>query len=248
MMLEIVAHRGAHEELPENTLAAFERAVEMGADAIEMDVRLTRDRVPVIYHYFALPDAMGLPGCIFDYTLSRLRQTKEERASPHDASHIPTLRQALDSLAGRIGLEIEVKGPEPECVDIVADTLRDYRRFWDTMDLTSYEPVLLLALAERCPGLPTDLLYPAPQTWRTRDIVAYEAKHLGRMAGVRAVHLHPSQLSEQVVASLSSAGLKTHVWGANDAESLQRTRELGLTRFCSDQLGLALRWRLEADA
>ena len=45
---EIVAHRGVHDEFPENTLPAFERAIELGADAVELDVRLTADGVPVV--------------------------------------------------------------------------------------------------------------------------------------------------------------------------------------------------------
>ena len=140
MILEIVAHRGAHEKLPENTLAAFQQAAVMGADMVE------------------------------------------------------------------------------------------------------------LALSERCPGLASDLLYPPSEPWKTLDIVAYEAKHLGRLARARAVHLHHTQLSEQVVAGLAAAGLETHVWGANDENALQQCRNLGQKRACTDQLSLALGWRSRAAA
>lgn len=247
-MLEIVAHRGAHEDLPENSLAAFERAVHLGADAVEMDVRLTRDRVPVISHYFALPESLGIPGFIFDYTLSKIRQAEQEQKAVDVEDKIATLREVMDSLAGRIGLEIEIKGPEPECVGILAEMLGDYRRFWDRMELTSHEPALLLAMVERCPTLPADLLYPRPEPWRTPDIVAYEARHLGRLARARAVHLHPGQISEQVVASLATAGLQTHVWDANDVESLELARQMGIGRICTDRPGMALAWRSQTDA
>ena len=140
MITEIVAHRGAHEKLPENTLAAFQQAAVMGADMVE------------------------------------------------------------------------------------------------------------LALSERCPGLASDLLYPPSEPWKTLDIVAYEAKHLGRLARARAVHLHHGQLSEQVVASLYAFSLETHVWGVNDVSALQLCRDLGLKRVCTDQLTMALDWRSEAAA
>lgn len=52
---EIVAHRGAHDQVPENTLPAFERAIELGADAVELDVRLTADGIPVVYHLYVNP-------------------------------------------------------------------------------------------------------------------------------------------------------------------------------------------------
>ncbi|HQJ52805.1 MAG TPA: glycerophosphodiester phosphodiesterase [Anaerolineae bacterium] len=246
--MEIVAHRGAHEKLPENTLAAFQQAAVMGADMVEMDVRLTRDHVPVICHYYALPDRLGLPGCVFEYTLSKMRQAEEKLQATDSTGSVAILREVLESLTGRVGLEIEVKGPEPECVEIISATLLDYRRFWDTMELTSYEPALLLALSERCPGLASDLLYPPSEPWKTLDIVAYEAKHLGRLARARAVHLHHTQLSEQVVAGLAAAGLETHVWGANDENALQQCRNLGLKRACTDQLSMALGWRSRAAA
>ena len=51
---EIVAHRGVPNEYPENTLTSFERAIELGADAVELDVRLTKDKIPVVYHYYYL--------------------------------------------------------------------------------------------------------------------------------------------------------------------------------------------------
>ena len=59
--LEVVAHRGVAEHAPENTLPAFLRALAVGADAVELDVRLTRDRVPVVYHYYYLDESHHAP-------------------------------------------------------------------------------------------------------------------------------------------------------------------------------------------
>ena len=63
---EIVAHRGIPTEAPENTIASFQRALELGADAIELDVRLTADKIPVVYHYFYLQENTSASGPIFD--------------------------------------------------------------------------------------------------------------------------------------------------------------------------------------
>ena len=72
---EIVAHRGVPSaETPENTIPAFQKAIELGADAVELDVRLTADGVPVLYHYFYLEEATSLSGPVFAYTLEQLRE------------------------------------------------------------------------------------------------------------------------------------------------------------------------------
>ena len=132
---EIVAHRGIPSDAPENTLASFERAVELGADAVELDVRLTADGVPVVFHYYYLDEVTSACGPIFDYTLDRLREVQVYcKADPAAApGHISTLQEVLEQLAGRIGLEIEVKGPEPEAPEAIAGILRQFRPDWERL-------------------------------------------------------------------------------------------------------------------
>lgn len=75
-MFEIVAHRGCPDTAPENTIPAFLRAVEFGADAVELDVRLTSDGVMVVYHYFYLDKITDLTGPIFTRTWQEIRQAR----------------------------------------------------------------------------------------------------------------------------------------------------------------------------
>ncbi|MFQ6125986.1 MAG: glycerophosphodiester phosphodiesterase [Candidatus Heimdallarchaeota archaeon] len=91
--LEIVAHRGVPQEKPENTISSFQRAIELGADAIELDIRLARDRVPIVYHYFYLDEATSGSGLISNYALAQLQDVKvlgNDRKPVKDA-RIPTL-------------------------------------------------------------------------------------------------------------------------------------------------------------
>ncbi len=185
--LEIVAHRGIATEAPENTLAAFRRAVELGADAVELDVRLTADRVPVVYHYYYLDEVTTARGPIFAYTLDQLRDVqvlcKANPAAPPDG--IPTLSQVLEQFGGQIGLEIEMKGPEPEAPDIIGSVLRRFAQHWPCIEVTSYEPALLQAMHRACPGLATDVLFRPSEPWMKLDVVAYQAAQYARLAGAR---------------------------------------------------------------
>lgn len=245
-MFEIVAHRGVPTEVPENTIASFRRAIELGADAVELDVRLTADLVPVVYHYFYLHESAGLPGTVFSYTWHDLQQAQAQSEDTSPSHRIPLLREVLQVLGGRIGLEIEVKGPEPECVEAITAVLDDYYHVWKDIELTSYEPALLLAMQEHCPGLQADLLLPRSESWMKLDVVTHLAIQRGRLAHARAVHLHPTQLSLQVVAAIRSAGLDVHAWDVNDGPALRLSADLGISRICTDRLAQALAFRRRA--
>ena len=127
---EIVAHRGIPTEAPENTIASFQRAIELGADAVELDVRLTSDKVPVVFHYFYLQETTSTSGAVFNFTFEQLRVVdvlcKNNLAAP--AGHISTLLEILETIGGKIGLEIEIKGPEPEAPEIIGKVLLGHKK------------------------------------------------------------------------------------------------------------------------
>jgi glycerophosphoryl diester phosphodiesterase len=242
---EIVAHRGVPTELPENTIPSFQRAIDLGADAIELDVRLTRDRVPVVYHYFYLDVVTAISGTVFDHTFDQLRDVDvldgDGNAVP--GCRIPTLRRVLETLGGEIGFSIEIKGPEPESPEIIGAVLRDFRHLWETIEVNSYEPALLLDIQQRCPGLVTDLHFPRSEDWMRLDVVTYSAIHWARLARARAVHLHPTQLSAEVVSGVRSSGIEVHSWDVNDEHALKTVMELGIPRIDTDELRQALDFR-----
>jgi glycerophosphoryl diester phosphodiesterase len=242
---EIVAHRGVADGVPENTIAAFQRALELGADAFEMDVRLSKDGVPVVFHNFYLDETTDASGPVFERTVAELREMKLRGADGEEGDQfgIPTLREVLETFAGRLGLEIEVKGPEPESAEVVAATLEPFRQSWDTMEVTSYEPALLLDIGRRCPGLATDLLQHRSEEWMKLDVVAYVAVQGARLAGARSVHLHPTQLSAEVVRAVRAAGIEVHSWDVNDIGRLEKIHQLGIPKFDTDDLRLALEFR-----
>jgi glycerophosphoryl diester phosphodiesterase len=105
----VIAHRGTHGAgVAENTLAAFRQAAALGADMIELDVRLAADGELVVFHDEKVgPDAVG------SLTLAALRERSE--------TDIPRLTEVLDWASGRIGLDVELK--EDGYVDRVAELL-----------------------------------------------------------------------------------------------------------------------------
>lgn len=242
---EIVAHRGIPSEAPENTIASFQRAIDLGADAIEFDVRLTSDHIPVVYHYFQLDNFTSATGMIFDFTWEQLQDVEVfcKNNLSSKPGRISTLEEILELFGGKVGLEIHVQGPEPEAAEIIGATLKQFSRLWDQFELTSYEPAMLLAFQEVCPGLARDLLFPRSESWMTLDIVRHQTIHLSRLAKARAVHLHPSQLSETVVNALYNKGIEIHAWDVNDEQSLETVSKFGIHRVCTDYFKQALAYR-----
>ena len=113
---EIVAHRGIPVEEPENTIASYQLAIDLGADAIEMDIRLTADLVPVVFHYYYLDKTTTSKGVIFQYTRQELENVEVNCSDNPGAAvgRISSFTDILERFSGRIGMEIEIKGPEPE--------------------------------------------------------------------------------------------------------------------------------------
>jgi glycerophosphoryl diester phosphodiesterase len=105
----IIAHRGASAYEPENTLRSFRRAIEMGADMIELDVRLSQDRHLVIMHDEEVDRTTNGHGLVSGKTLRELRQLDAGMGE-----WIPTLEEVVALIKGRTGLVIELKEPGTE--------------------------------------------------------------------------------------------------------------------------------------
>ncbi len=102
-----IAHRGYSSTYPENTLLSLTKAVEAGAEVVELDVRATADQQLVVFHDPTLQRATGIEASINKLTLAQLK-----RIDLGKGQHIPTLSEALEALTGKIGLNIHlyVKG------------------------------------------------------------------------------------------------------------------------------------------
>jgi glycerophosphoryl diester phosphodiesterase len=226
-------------------MAAFQAALELGADAIEMDVRLSSDGIPVVHHNWYVDENVTQPMPIYGLTALQLRDAKvtDPRAEMSRRHRIPTLEEVLHQFAGKIWLEVEMKGPEPEAPTRVALALGDFRGAWSSMEVTSFHPALLTAIRELCPGLATGFHLPLSLPWMRLDVVAYAALHGARLAKADAVHLSPNQLSDDVVATIRASGIEVHAHAVNDKSALELAARLGVPWISSDAPEQALAFR-----
>lgn len=247
MPFKIVAHRGVTARAPGDTVAAFRAALGLGVDAVELDVRLSRDLVPIVHHNWYLDQGVQAPVPIFMRTADQLRREKatEARADLSLSEPIPTLAEVVEEFAGKLALEIELKGPEPEGPAAVASVLAPFRAAWSDFEITSSQPSLLAAVRERCPGIATALLFPPSEPWMRLDVVAYAALHYARQAHADAVHLHPRQLTDDVATTIRAGGIEIHAHSVNDEGALTLAAQLGVNWVCTDAPERALLFRRE---
>lgn len=150
-----IAHRGFHDLNRvrwENTLSAFDAAVERDY-AIECDVHLSADGVPVVFHDNVLNRLAGRDGFVHDLTAAELAQLRIGGTQ----DHVPTLAEMLARIGGRVPLVIELKGVEGKdggLVAAVAKALQDYR---GKAAIMSFDHWLVRRFAADAPGIPAGL-------------------------------------------------------------------------------------------
>ena len=161
----VVAHRGASADEPENTLAAFEAAIEAGADAVEFDVRLSRDGHPVVIHDASVDRTTGGRGLVRQLSLRELKRYRMHSSSGGSVE-IPTLAEALALLSGRVAVDVEIKNlpgepdHEPDRERAVEATLRalDDSAFVGAVLISSFSPASIARARELDGRVPTGLL------------------------------------------------------------------------------------------
>ena len=151
----VVAHRGASVEHPENTIEAFEAAIDLGADAVEFDVRMTADGHAVVMHDPDVSRTTDGHGFVSELTLEEIRKLG-----------VPTLEEALERLAGRAAADIEIKNlpgepdftPDREAaVEATLDAL-DAVGFPGQVIVSSFNPASIAHSRALRPDIPTGLL------------------------------------------------------------------------------------------
>lgn len=228
----LIAHRGASRELPENTLAAFRRAAELGAEIIELDLHLSLDRVPVVIHDATLRRTTGARGLVSARTAEELRalDAGRRRGEGPRGEGVPALGEVLAALPAT-RFVVEVKTADPE-LDGALRAVLDETAAADRVLVAAHDGPLVRRLRRAFPDLPTNV---------ARDeIVAYlrdGASTLPERA--RAFQVPPRHRSRALVTrafveGAHAAGREVHVWTVNDAPEMRALLDLGVDGIMTD--------------
>ena len=215
MMPKIIAHRGASGHAPENTMAAFQLALEMAADGIELDAMLTKDGEVVVIHDDSLDRTTNGTGAVHDFTLAEL-----QRLDAGGGEKIPPLSEVLTHFAGRFLINIELKNYSSifDSLPIkVAEMIKTHKCAQSVL-ISSFNPFNLPRFHRRLPEVPVGLL-----TNKNK------ARHwLWRLFHYDALHPYFSDVDASLVSALHARGRQVNVWTVDDPAEIRRLADLGV--------------------
>ncbi len=222
--VEITAHRGCSRVAPENSLSAFRKAIEAGADWAELDVQETADNVIVVMHDRDLMRMAGDPRRVSDLTLAELKTVDiGSKFSPEFAGErVPTLKEVIDLARGRIHLNIELKyyGKDPRLAPDVARLLHD-ERFEDQC--------LVMSLAFDGPAE----AHAANPAVRTGAIVTVALGDISRLQA-DVLSVNAQKLTGSLLRSARRHGKGVHVWTVDQEKTALRLMQRGVDNIITN--------------
>ena len=219
---ELIGHRGAPRERPENTLASFLRALDLGADAVELDVHATRDGVVVVHHDF-VPHGVSSIAALQGRPIAEL--TAAEVATFHVSGEpIPTLLDVLEAIGGRATVYVEIKGREIEQL-VVATIARAPSA--GSVPLHSFDHRAVARARAIDSAVVSGIL-----------LVSYliEPERELRAAGARDYWQEWSMIDEHLVRAVHAAHGRVIAWTVNEVEAACRLASMGVDGICTDVL------------
>lgn len=235
----IIAHRGASAIAPENTIAAFRRAIEDGADGLEFDVRLTKNGVPVVFHDATLKRIANRNLGILNLTSDELQsvdagswfneRNPQKANSDFCGEKISTLQQILDFLGDYKGLlyvELKCKDAEiPLLVKAVAKIIRESKLFSNII-IKSFKLSAIEQIRKLIPEICTAALF-AP---KIMAILRKQSSLIEKAQEYKSneLSLHFSLATQKLVEKAKIQGLQTIIWTADHPVWVKRACEIGI--------------------
>jgi glycerophosphoryl diester phosphodiesterase len=221
-----IAHRGFSGGAPENTLAAFKRAMEVGSDMIELDVHLSKDGQVVVIHDDTLKRTTSGIGKVADFSLRELKQLDAGKwfGSRFFGEKIPTLKEVLDLTRGKIPVHIEMKEGDLgryTITDLADRSLVEVEKagLLDQVLFGSFSLSAVDRIRERNPRLPVALIYNKP--WN----VPQDA------TGGRPIPVLSSSgkvLNQANASKARQQGMKVVVWTLDQEEHMEQFLDVGV--------------------
>lgn len=243
----IMAHRGDSAAVPENTLLSFRRAMEIGIDFLESDVRLSKDDEPILFHDDNLQRVAGETGTIRDKTLEELREIDlGYNFSPDEGKSFPyrgrnlrvvTLREAFQSFPN-VPFNLDIKDKDIQAPAILAEVIKENNR-QDSIVVGSFHN----AQARRFRELMPDVKTAASPSEVTRFVLALKMKLIGLLSKERPYDAFQVPMKSGIITVVNrrfvqaahERGVAVHVWTVNERDEMAYLCKIGVDGIFTDR-------------
>ena len=232
----VIAHRGLAVDVPENTLAAFGAALEVGADILETDVHLSKDGQVIISHDPTLARLVGLTGLVSDYTAAELASM--DLGGGHGFS---TLVEALEAFP-KHRFNVDLK--EASVVDPFVDVVTQLRAH-DRVLIASFEESHRAKAAQALPAVASSASPPHVIEGRFRSWMGLPTDSWMLPEGMVALQIPVTRYgfamaTPSLIRAAHKKGLEVHVWTINDPTDMARLWQMGVDGIITDRADLAV--------
>ena len=229
--IRVIAHRGLSGRAPENTLTAIRRAIEVGADMVEIDVTLSSDKHVVVIHDETLDRTTNGSGEVGEHSLSELKELDAGAwFNPEFAGeHLPTLDEVLREVDGRILLNVEIKSEAVArgVVPLVASEIRELGMI-DQVVVSSFSPEALRQMHEAAPEITTAVLY------NTKFHTGLDAVDIVTELGASVFNIKRQRLTRKMLRRCRENGIPVGVYTVNEPRRLRRLVKRGIGAIFTD--------------
>ncbi|SHF94452.1 glycerophosphoryl diester phosphodiesterase [Flavobacterium fluvii] len=227
-----IAHRGAKGYQPENTLIAFQKALDLKVDGIELDIHLSSDGEIIVIHDETIDRTTDGKGFVNKLSLQELKAFRIENG--HDqrllaelAQQIPTLTEVFDLINRQclINVEIKGKGMAKPVVKLIESYVENKNWKRDQFLISSFDWIALLDIHLLNPEIPLGVL-----TEYDLELAFAFAKFID----AKSVHAYYHLLSEKMTVQMQEEGFQVFAWTVNEPEDIQKIKSFSVNGIISD--------------
>jgi glycerophosphoryl diester phosphodiesterase len=214
-----IAHRGASSYAPENTIAAFDLAIVMGARHVELDVHATSDGHIVVIHDDTVDRTTDGSGAVTSHTLTTLQTLDAGSWFGHEftGERIPTFDEVLGRYKGRVHVHTEIKGQSAHLSEWTVDLVRKHGMVGE-VTITSFQYARLEETRAYAPELSTG--------WLVADVTDAVIAQ-GRAVGVRQICPRANRVTPELVRRLHAEGFVVRAWGVVSEDLMRQVVQAG---------------------
>jgi len=225
-----IAHRGSSGSYPENTRLAFEKAIEAGADMIEMDCRLSKDGHVVVIHDDRLDRTARAKGFVKGKTLRQLKKLDVGAwlKKSFKGERIQTLEEILEIVSGKVEINLEIKSVlhGPLGIELKVLFIVSHFDYLERAIFSSFDYQSLRRLRELAPDVRIGVLYGAG----IKDNPFQAAREMNAYS----LHIQREFATPHFLEEARELGLKSFVWTVNEVKEMEKFLSLGVDGIISD--------------